>query len=108
MKYQVPRNTNGVHSKLNFKYIALYILFIVIQLYIFTPAFVLGLNIPVLFTYLLDLRHQRHITKLRNSITVDTTFIMLLLLIGSVALILAGFSLFGTTLLMAVYLLLWN
>lgn len=108
MKFQIPRNTDGIHSKLNFKYVALYVLFIVVQLFLFTPSFVLGLNIPLLFTYLFDLRHQRHIVKLREAITVDTSFIILLFLIGSIALILAGVSLLGTTLLMTVYLLLWD
>lgn len=108
MKYQIPRNTDGIYSKLNIKYIALYILFIVIQLLIFSPGFVLGLNIPILLTYLFDLRHQRHIIKLRELISFDTSFIMLLLFIASISLIFVGFSLLGTSLLMAIYLLLWN
>lgn len=97
-----------VEHKLQLKYILGYVLFIIIQLYFFSPKMVVGVNVPIIFTYLFDLFENKWIQKFRASIEHDTTFIALLLTITSITLIFIDIPFIGTILLLFSIIVLWG
>lgn len=95
-------------ENIKFKYIVAYILFIIVQLVFLSPKMVVGINVPILFTYLFDLFNHRYVTRTKNKINYDTSFIAILLSIASIVLIFADVPFWGTSLLIMTIALLWR
>lgn len=88
-----------MEEKLKFKYVILYILFLTLQLAVFMPKTVVGINIPVLYVYLFNILDNRHILTFKQRIPFDTNFIALLLAISSIILLLINYPFWATLLL---------
>lgn len=90
------------------KHILIYIAFILIQLLVFSPKMVVGVNAPILFTYLFDLLNHRYVVNIRSKFKSDTTFIAILLSFGSLILIFSDVVLLGTTIMILTIAILWK
>lgn len=95
-------------EKIKLKYIILYILFVGLQLTIFSPQIVVGINVPILFTYAFELLDNPRIVSIRKAITFDTTFLAILLSLASITLILSNVAFIGTWLMILTIALLWK
>lgn len=95
-------------EEIKVRYIILYILFVALQLLIFSPKLVVGTNVPILFTYLFGLVDNHRIVRLRNKINFDTTFLAILLSISSVILIFSDVVFIGTSLFIITFAILWK
>ncbi len=97
-----------MESKIQLKYILIYLFFILFQLSIFSPQMVVGVNVPVIFTIVFDLLNHEYTTTIKHKIEADTTFVALLLTIGSITLILVDFPFIGTSLLLVTIAIFWK
>lgn len=97
-----------MESKIQLKYILVYLLFIIFQLTIFSPQMVVGINVPVVLTIVFDLLDHPFVYTIKSKISTDTTFIALLLTIGSITLILVDHPFIGTCLLLLTIALFWR